>query len=43
MKNMRTTFKIFEGLEQELPPGFQKIDCHIIFDVELSENYKRKE
>jgi hypothetical protein len=25
-----------------LPPGYQKITCHMIFDVKMGENFRRK-
>ena len=35
-------FKVFEGGVQQLPRGFQEIKCHMIFDVKIGENFRRK-
>ena len=40
MKNNRVAFEEWEG--DGPPPGHQKIDCHMVFDVKLGENYRRK-
>jgi hypothetical protein len=40
MKNVRVAFEEFQGTG--VPIGYKKIDCHIIFDVKLGENYRRK-
>lgn len=42
MANVRVAFQKFEGEKQDLPPGFQEIKCHMIFDVKLGENFRRK-
>jgi hypothetical protein len=42
MKNVRIAFEIFEGSEAEIPPGYQKVNCHMIFDVKMGENFRRK-
>jgi len=42
MKNVRIAFEEFEGEVKDLPPGYTVIDCHMIFDVKLGENYRRK-
>ena len=42
MKNMRPAFEVFEGDEHQLPSGFQEIKCHMIFDVKIGENFRRK-
>ena len=42
MKNMRPVFEVFEGGVQQLPSGFQEIKCHMIFDVKIGENFRRK-
>jgi len=41
MKNVRPAFEIFEGDVQKLV-GYQKIKCHIVWDVKLGENFRRK-
>ena len=31
MKNVRIAFEIFEGEVKDIPIGYQKVDCHMIF------------
>ena len=35
MKNVRIAFEHWEGCKEDLPPGYQKVDCHVIFDVKF--------
>ena len=42
MKNVRVKFDVFEGGIQQSPSGFQEIKCHMIFDVKIGENFRRK-
>ena len=42
MKNVRISFEIFEGNKTDIPLGFQYIDCHVIFDIKMGENFRRK-
>jgi hypothetical protein len=42
MKNVMPAFKRWEGNERKLPPGFQKIKCHFIFDIKMGANLRRK-
>ena len=35
MANVRVAFNKFEGEKKDLPPGFQEIKCHMIFDVKV--------
>ena len=42
MKNVRPAFEKWESKEGDLPPAFQKIKCHFIFDVKMGENFRRK-
>ena len=42
MKNVRIAFEEFDGTEEEIPAGFQHIDCHLIFDIKFAENFRRK-
>ncbi len=42
MKNVRPAFEVWEKDISELPPGYQKITCHMIFDVKMGENFRRK-
>eukprot|EP00980_Cylindrotheca_fusiformis_P006304 scaffold1352_cov144-Cylindrotheca_fusiformis.AAC.10 len=41
MKNVRPAFEIHEGTVDQLV-GYPKINCHMIFDVKLGENFRRK-
>jgi hypothetical protein len=40
MKNVRIAFKIL-NVEESIPPTYQEIRCHIIFDVKM-EDFRRK-
>jgi hypothetical protein len=40
MKNLRIAFKILNGKES-VPPTYQEIHCHMIFDVKM-EDFRRK-
>ena len=42
MKNVMQAFEKFEGKEGELPPGFQNIKCHFMFDIKMGDNFRRK-
>jgi hypothetical protein len=42
MKNVKPAFKVWEKDVSELPPGYQKTTCHIIFDVKMGENFWQK-
>ena len=42
MKNVRPAFEKWELTINDLPPGYQKIKCHFIFDVKMGENFRRK-
>jgi len=42
MKNVRPAFEVFEGSAEDLPVGYQLIKCHVIWDVKLGENFRRK-
>ena len=42
MKNVRPACEKWERKEGDLPPGFQKIKCHFIFDIKMAENFRRK-
>ena len=42
MKNVRPAFEVFEGQKSDIPIGYQEIKCHMIFDVKLGENFRRK-
>ena len=42
MKNVRPAFEVWEKDISELPPGYQNITGHMIFDVKMGENFRRK-
>jgi len=42
MRNVRPAFEIFDGTAKDLPVGYQRIKCHVIWDVKLGENFRRK-
>jgi len=42
MKNFHITFEEYQGSISGLPPGYQKIKCHMIFDIKMGENFHRK-
>ena len=41
MKNVRPAFEIYEGDVSKLI-GYQRIRCHVIWDIKLGENFRRK-
>ena len=43
MNNVQPGFKLFEGNKDDIPIGYQKIKCHMIFEIKLGENFQRKE
>ena len=42
MKNIRPDFQVWEKDISELPPGYQNITCHMIFDVNMGNTFRRK-
>ena len=42
MKNVRIAFEVFEGEVKDIPIGYQKVDCHMIFDIKMGEIFRRK-
>jgi hypothetical protein len=42
MRNVRPAFQIWEKSQSEIPVGYQKIRCHMIFDIKLGENFRCK-
>lgn len=42
MRNVRIAFEEWEGSIEELPPGYQEVKCHMVFDVKMGENFRRK-
>ena len=41
-EKVRIAFDIYEGNMEELPPGYQYVSCHIIFDVNMRDNFRHK-
>ena len=42
MKNVRPAFEVFDKNIGQLPIGYTRINCHVIWDVKLGENFRRK-
>ena len=42
MKNVRPAFEAYKGNKEDLPPGYQQIKFHMIFDIKLGESFRRK-
>ena len=42
MKNVRVEFEVFEGDITTLPNNFSEVKCHMIFDIKMSEDFRRK-
>ena len=42
MKNVRPAFEVWEKTKDDIPPGYQQIKCHLIFDIKMGENFRRK-
>ena len=42
MKNARPAFEVSEKRMEDIPIGYQQIKCHMIVDVKLGENFRRK-
>ena len=42
MHNVKIAFEEFNGEISNIPPGYKKVDCHIIFDMKMGENFRRK-
>jgi hypothetical protein len=40
MKNIRITFKILNG-EESVPPTYQEIHCHMVFDVKMEDSRRK--
>ena len=43
MKILRVGFEFYEGNVEDLPPGYQEVSFHIIFDVMMGENFRHKD
>ena len=42
MENVRLAFEVWEKDISQIPPGYQQIKCHMVFDVKMGENFCRK-
>ena len=42
MKNVRLAFEVWEKDISHIPPGYQQIKCHMVFDVKMGENFRSK-
>ena len=42
MKNICITFEVFGGHKEELLPGYQEVKYHMIFDIKMGKNFRRK-
>ena len=40
MKNVRVAFKLCDGDSDDLPSRYQYVDCHMIFDIKMGENFR---
>ena len=42
IKNFRPAFEVWGKRKEDLPIGYQEIKCHVIFDIKMGENFRRK-
>ena len=42
MKSVCPTFDPWEKVEVNVPPGYQEIKCHLIFDINMGDNFRQK-
>ena len=42
MRNVRIAFEDWNKPLSEILPGYSKLTCHLIFEIKLSENFRRK-
>ena len=42
MKKARIDFELYEGNMEDLPTGYKEVSCHIIFYVNMGDNFHRK-
>ena len=42
MKNVRIMFKKYDGKQSEIPSNYTKINCHLIFELKMGENFRRR-
>ena len=42
IRNVRPAFEVWEKDVEHISPGYQQIKCHMIFDVKMGKNFRRK-
>ena len=42
IKNVHPVFDPLEKQEGKIPPGYQEINCHFIFNIKMGENFFQK-
>ena len=42
MRNVRPAFEVWGKDVEHIPPGYQQIKCHMIFDVKMGETFRHK-
>lgn len=42
MQSVCITFEVFDENKTDIPPGFQYVDYHILFDIKMRRNFRRK-
>ena len=42
MRNVRPAFEVWDKSQADIPVGYQEVKCHLIFDVKMGENFRRK-
>ena len=42
-KNVRIAFGEFEGNKEDIPPGYQFVNCHMIFDLNMGKGFRQKD
>ena len=42
MANIRITFELYDGTEEDIASNYQKVDCRIIFCIKMGDNSRRK-
>ena len=42
MRNVRPAFETWDKSQDDIPIGYQEVKCHLIFDVKMGENFRRK-
>ena len=42
MKNVRSAFEVWEKDISQIPPGYQQVKCHMVFNVKMGETFCRK-